>query len=122
MATLRAQGTLSIDPVDFWQFVAGHLKTGNLGKPVFCVADATIQFGDDPNAVIDTGDFWAWVMDTQVGVMGAEIVFGVPRFEEDIEIDFAMDSSGNPCDWAERPACLAQWSVKRESQGARHGL
>lgn len=122
MATLRAQGTLSIDPVDFWQFVAGHLKTGSLGKPIFCVADATIQFGDDPKAVIYADDFWAWVTDTQAGIMGAEMVFGVPRFEEDIQIDFAMDSSGNPCDWAERPACLAQWSVERESQGVRHGL
>lgn len=122
MATLRAQGTLSIDPVDFWQFVSGHLKTGALGKPVFCVSDATIQFGDDPKAVIDTDDFWAWVTDTQMGVMGAEMVFGVPRFEEDIRIDFAMDSSGNPCDWEDRPACLAQWSVAREAQETRHEL
>lgn len=122
MATLRAQGTLSIDPVDFWQFVAGHLKTGSLGKPAFCVADATIQFGGDPKAVIDADDFWAWVTDTQAGVIGAEMVFGVPRFAEDIEIDFAMDSSGSPCDWADHPACLAQWPVEREAQETHHGL
>lgn len=121
MASLIAQGTLIIELVDVFNWLAKESAlTSDCRRVYFSVSDDAlcVELVEGGVHEVDAADMWRWVVSSQLpaGLSDCETIFGVPRVVgSDLHITFAADSGGDPRNWATPPACLSEWRAARGS-------
>jgi len=116
------EGELYIELTDFWHWLGNryedHFDRSCEGvifdENTFDVKNDSlyIEFNKDGKHGIldlDAVDLWEFIHE-YVPCQGAETLFGKPRLDNVLVVSFAAGSDTDPASWAEKPACLKEWS------------
>ena len=115
MAIVTAEGSLWINMADVYAWLEWRgIRTEGVTGVRFSIEEHSLilERKDGTRAEIDATELWTWVIHQHLpkSFLGYETVFGVPKVvDNDLVINFAASSDGDPLAWAVLPACMAEW-------------